>query len=44
MSTPPAKSFFCAEPVSHANGLVGLSPLGPRGTLAGEVVFRVSTQ
>jgi len=42
--TPPAEPFFCAEPVSHANGLVGLSPLGPRGTLAGEVVFRISDQ
>jgi aldose 1-epimerase len=39
---PPARDFFCVEPVSHANGLVGLSPLGPGATLAGEIVFRVS--
>jgi aldose 1-epimerase len=39
---PPGRDFFCVEPVSHANGLVGLSPLGPGATLAGEIVFRVS--
>jgi aldose 1-epimerase len=38
---PPGRDFFCAEPVSHANGLVGLSPLGPGVTLAGEIVFHV---
>ena len=36
---PPAQSSFCVEPVSHANGQVGLAPLGPGGTLAGEVVL-----
>ena len=40
---PPGRDFFCVEPVSHANGLVGLSPLGPGATLAGEIVFHVST-
>jgi aldose 1-epimerase len=40
---PPGRPFFCVEPVSHANGLVGLSPLGPGATLAGEIVFRVSS-
>jgi aldose 1-epimerase len=39
--TPPGRPFFCAEPVSHANGHVGLSPLGPGATLSGEIVFRV---
>lgn len=39
---PPGHSYFCAEPVSHANGQVGLAPLGPGGTLAGEVVLRLS--
>jgi len=39
---PPGGDFFCVEPVSHANGLVGLSPLGPGATLAGEIVFHVS--
>lgn len=39
---PPRQSYFCVEPVSHANGQVGLAPLGPRATLAGEVVFRIS--
>ncbi len=39
---PSGRDFFCVEPVSHANGLVGLSPLGPDATLAGEIVFRIS--
>jgi aldose 1-epimerase len=39
---PPGRDFFCVEPVSHANGLVGLSPLVPGATLAGEIVFHVS--
>lgn len=39
---PPGQDFFCVEPVSHANGLVSLSPLGPGATLAGEIVFHVS--
>jgi aldose 1-epimerase len=39
---PPGRDFFCVEPVSHANGLVGLSPLGPGATLSGEIVFRFS--
>ncbi len=40
--TPPGRSSFCVEPVSHANGQVGLSPLGPGATLGGEIVFNVS--
>ena len=40
--TPTGKPFFCVEPVSHANGQVGLSALGPGATLAGEAVFRIS--
>ena len=39
---PPGRDVFCVEPVSHANGMVGLSPLGPGATLAGEIVFRIS--
>jgi aldose 1-epimerase len=39
---PPGQSFFCVEPVSHANGQVGLAPLGAGGILAGEVIFRLS--
>jgi aldose 1-epimerase len=41
--TPPAQPFFCVEPVSHANGQVDLSALGPGATLSGTAVFRVST-
>jgi aldose 1-epimerase len=40
--TPPGKPYFCAEPVSHANGRVGSSVLAPGATLAGAAVFRVS--
>jgi aldose 1-epimerase len=39
---PSGQSSFCVEPVSHANGQVGLAPLGPGGTLAGAAVFRIS--
>jgi aldose 1-epimerase len=41
--TPPGQQFFCVEPVSHANGQVGLAVLGPGRTLSGEVQFRLST-
>jgi aldose 1-epimerase len=41
--TPAGQRFFCAEPVSHANGQVGLAPLVAGGTLAGEAVFRLSS-
>lgn len=40
--TPPGAGHFCVEPVSHANGQVGLAPLGPGGVLAGQADFRVS--
>lgn len=40
--TPPGQSFFCVEPVSHANGQVGLAALAPRRTLSGEAQFRLS--
>jgi aldose 1-epimerase len=39
---PPGQPYFCVEPVSHANGQVGLAPLGPGGILAGEIVFHIS--
>jgi len=38
---PEGQRYFCVEPVSHANGAVGLSPLAAGATLAGEVSFRV---
>lgn len=41
--TPPGQRFFCIEPVSHANGQVGLAPLAAGGTLSGETVFRLSS-
>jgi aldose 1-epimerase len=41
--TPPGQRFFCIEPVSHANGQVGLAPLAAGGTLAGETIFRLSS-
>jgi len=41
--TPAGQRFFCIEPVSHANGQVGLAPLAAGGTLAGEAVFRLSS-
>lgn len=41
--TPPGQSFFCAEPVSHANGQVGLAALAPGRTLSGTAVFRLSS-
>lgn len=39
---PDGQRYFCVEPVSHANGAVGQSPLAAGATLAGEVSFRVS--
>lgn len=40
---PDGRSFFCVEPVSHANGAVGRRLLGPGATLAGEIAFSLST-
>ena len=39
---PAGQRYFCVEPVSHANGTVGQSPLAAGAILAGEVSFRVS--
>ncbi len=39
---PPGERHFCVEPVSHANGQVGLASLAAGGVLAGETVFRLS--
>jgi aldose 1-epimerase len=39
---PPGEKHFCVEPVSHANGQVGLASLVAGGSLAGQVVFRLS--
>ncbi len=39
---PPERPFFCVEPVSHANGQLGMTRLAAGATLAGEIVFRVS--
>jgi len=41
--TPAGQHFFCVEPVSHANGQVGLAPLATGSTLAGETIFRLSS-
>jgi aldose 1-epimerase len=41
--TPPGQPFFCVEPVSHANGQVGLAALAAGRTLSGEAMFRLST-
>ncbi len=40
--TPPGRSFFCVEPVSHANGQIGRTRLAAGATLGGEIVFHVS--
>ena len=40
---PPGRPFFCVEPVSHANGQLGMTRLAAGATLAGEIVFRVSS-
>jgi len=40
--TPPGRPFFCAEPVSHANGQLGATRLASGATLAGEILFRIS--
>jgi aldose 1-epimerase len=39
---PPDRPYFCVEPVSHASGQVGLSPLAPGATRVGTIVFRVT--
>ena len=41
--SPKGRPFFCVEPVSHANGAVGRSLLAAGATLAGEIVFRLSS-
>ncbi len=41
---PVGRSFFCVEPVSHANGMVGRHLLGSGARLAGEIAFRPSFQ
>ncbi len=38
---PPNRPYFCTEPVSHANGQVGLLPLAPRDTRRGGIVFSI---
>ena len=39
---PPGQPYFCVEPVSHANGQVGVLPLAPGATRRGEIIFRIS--
>lgn len=39
---PDGQTFFCVEPVSHANGAVGSTRLAAGATLAGEIAFRLS--
>jgi aldose 1-epimerase len=40
--TPPGRSFFCAEPVSHASGAIGRTRLEAGATLSGTVLFSIS--
>lgn len=40
---PDGQSYFCVEPVSHANGAVGLARLAAGATLGGEISFRLVT-
>lgn len=40
---PDGRSFFCVEPVSHANGQVGRHLLDAGATLAGEIAFTLSS-
>lgn len=37
---PKGRPYFCAEPVSHANGAVAQTSLPAGETLAGEILFR----
>jgi aldose 1-epimerase len=39
---PQGASFFCVEPVSHANGTVGQTRLAAGAVLGGEISFRLS--
>lgn len=39
--TPPARPFFCVEPVSHANGAIGSTRLIVDDALRGEITFAV---
>jgi aldose 1-epimerase len=41
---PPDRSYFCVEPVSHANGRVGRTHLDAGATLSGEIVFKVQRE
>lgn len=40
--TPADRSYFCVEPVSHANGKVGEALLAPGAALSGDIAFRLS--
>lgn len=40
---PPGRPYFCVEPVSHVPGAIGSTRLAAGATLAGEIVFRLST-
>lgn len=39
---PPARGYFCVEPVSHIPGAIGDTRLAARETLSGEITFRIS--
>lgn len=39
--TPPARPFFCVEPVSHANGAIGSTRLIVDDELLGDITFAV---
>jgi len=40
---PPGQPYFCVEPVSHVPGAISSTRLAAGATLAGEIVFRLSS-
>lgn len=40
---PPERPYFCVEPVSHIPGAIGSTRLAAGATLAGEIIFRLSS-
>lgn len=41
--SPPGRPYFCVEPASHVPGAIAATRLAAGATLAGEIVFRVSS-
>ncbi len=40
---PPGRPYFCVEPVSHVPGAIGSTRLAAGATVAGQIVFRLSS-